>query len=429
LVALASLLAVPSAAGAAGWSRSYTLSSTNLTEPAPRVAVGPNGTVVVAWLRKRDLRVAIGNSRGRFSGSQVLTSRGLRPRVAVGPNGRAIVVWNESRGLRYATRAPGQRRFGHTRTLTTPRGKSSDDFAVVAMDSAGTVTVVFEHTYRSRTQYNDIVQVLTVSKDGARTPIVSLGAGSIPRRPTLALSASGDAVTTFVPTPPASQSAAPVNLAPIVARRIGGTWSTRPFPFTEGRRVENPSIGLDATGRLTFSFTDVVRSGEATSFGLPRLSDGPFAGPFGPPSGPTPRRADKAFGPLGVPVSDANVLVWQEKTSASPFSTEAPVWAARIAFDGTVGTPQTLDSAKKAFEPHLVQVDADRALVVWGDPRIAAAIYRAVRGFQRISAPTGRATLGGTDFNVNRDLASNGRGVAAFTWTENERVRISVRRF
>jgi hypothetical protein len=421
---------VPSVAAAAGWSRPYTLSSTDLAEPAPRVAVGPEGHVVVAWLRRNgDLRAEIGDSHGHFRGSRTLSSRGLRPRVSVGRRGRAIVVWNE-KGLKYAIRAPGHATFGAPRALTTPTGSSTDDAPVLAMDGSGRTTVLFEHGFRTRSGYHQLVEALDISAAGTPGPIVSFGEGRLPRRATLAITAAGDMITTFFLDRPPTRDPSTPDPGPMIARRqAGGAWSVRPFPFSGGRRTSDPSVAVDPVGRATFSFTDVVESGEAVSFGSPRVSTGPLAGPLGPPVGPVPARADKAFGPFALPLSDAIVLVWQEKTRARPFSTEAPVRAVRVAFNGAVGRPHTLDSSESSFEPHVVRLDSGRALVVWDHKGIAAALYRAGHGFQRIAAPPGEATLNGTDFNVNRDLASNGRGVAAFTWTQGNRVKIAVRRF
>jgi hypothetical protein len=425
------LLAVPSGAQA-GWSRTHTLSSTDLAEPAPRVAVGPQGHVVVAWLRKGgDLRVAIGDSHGRFAGSRRLSRHGLRPRVAVGRRGRAIAVWNEEGGLRFALRAPGAARFGPARELTAPGEQSTDDAALVAMDGNGRALVVYEHSFRSSGTTTSHVVALEVAADGTIGQPEDFGLGRLPRRGTLSVLPDGRAVFVFVPTQPGFQVPTGRERASVVVayRSALGRWTSEAIFDDAGEALADPNVGLDATGRVTLTFTEQQRGGEATSFGPPRIAEGPFGGPLHAPAGPVLSAPDKAFEPWGLPASDADVLVWQEKTRSTPFSVEAPIRAARVTFDGKVGKPRTLDPSQKAVEPHVARLRPNRVLIVWGHPAIRAAVYRASRGFASISAPRGEATYGGTDFNVNRDLAANDRGVAAFVWTEGKRVRISVARF
>jgi hypothetical protein len=197
---------------------------------------------------------------------------------------------------------------------------------------------------------------------------------------------------------------------------------------TSERELDYPDVAVNRAGRFTFSFTRTERGGEAASFGPPLVSSGPLTGPFGPARGPAvnPRYA---FNPWAVPVTGGSVLVWQEKTRARAFSTFAPVRAVRVGLDGSVGRTRVLDSSERGFEPHVVSLDSSRALILWNNPSFAAALYQAGQGFNRVAAPRATPTLGGTDFLFNRDLASNGRGVAAATWTQGTRVRISVRRF
>jgi hypothetical protein len=425
------LLAAPAGAQA-GWSRTHTLSSTDLGEPAPRVAVGPNGHVVVAWLRKNgDMRVAIGNSHGGFAGSRTLSRRGLRPDVAVGRRGRAIVVWHEGGGLRFALRAPGAARFGPARDLTNPGEQSGDDQALVAMDGNGRAVVVYEHAFGSGSTTTTHVVAVEVAADGTLARPDDFGPARLPRQGTLAVLPDGRATFVFVPAQPGFQVPTGRERASVVVayRKSSGEWTTETIFDDAGQDLAAPNVGLDVTGRVTFAFTEQQRGGEATSFGPPRIADGPFGGPLRQPAGPVLAQPDKAFGAWGLPASDADVLVWQEKTRSTPFSIEAPVRAARVTFGGKVGKAHTLDSSQKAIEPHVARVRPGRVLVVWGHPAIRAALYRASRGFARISAPHGEATYRGTDFSVNRDLAANDRGVAAFVWTDGRRVRISVARY
>ena len=426
------LLLAPAAAGAAGWSRTHTLSSTDLAEPAPRVAVGPQGHVVVAWLRKGgDLRVAIGSSRGRFAGSRTISRRGSRPRVAVGRRGRAIAVWHEGGGLRFAQRAPGAARFGAARDLTNAGEQSTDDHALVAMDGDGTATVVYEHDFRSSAGDTTRVVAVVVSPDGTVGRPDDFGPGHLPRRGTLAVLRDGRAAFVFTPTRPAFQvpTAREVPAAVVARRAAVGTWSVQDVTDAGGQAVAAPNVGLDPSGRVTVAYTQQQRSGESAAFGPPRIANGPLGGQLHESAGPSLAQPDKAFGAWGLPASDADVLVWQEKTRSTPFSTEAPVRAVRVTLNGKVGRPKTLDTSQKAFEPHIARLRPGRVLIVWSRPAIRVAVYRAQRGFFRITAPRGNATLGGTDFNVNRDLAANDAGIAAFVWTEGKTVRISVGRF
>jgi hypothetical protein len=77
----------------------------------PRIAVAPNGDVVVAWLRPdgQDVRVqaAVRPAGGAFGAPQTLSPAGRdarSPDVAVDPLGNAIVVWSRSEPRRFSDR-------------------------------------------------------------------------------------------------------------------------------------------------------------------------------------------------------------------------------------------------------------------------------------------------------------------------------------
>lgn len=127
LVPILLTLLLPATAAAADWTTPRTLPDSTGTTALPRVAMGLNGTVAVAFVRK-GIRVAVRRDTGQLAPTTLVSSdrRAVTsPDVAISGRGDIVVVWTEAR-TRLALQAPyrvraisyvPRRGWGRPRTL------------------------------------------------------------------------------------------------------------------------------------------------------------------------------------------------------------------------------------------------------------------------------------------------------------------------
>jgi hypothetical protein len=114
------------------------------------------------------------------------------------------------------------------------------------------------------------------------------------------------------------------------------------------------------------------------------------------------------------------VTLWQEKTRSTPFSRAAPLhWATRMP-GGTFGPRRTLTAAE-ALGPQLALTGDGRAVVLWIQAGLRAALYRSSVGFVPMAAPPGKPA----SFWA-RSLAAAGDRVI-YAWQSDGRLLASVR--
>ena len=152
LAVVASLIVLPSTAGAANW-----ISPTTLPGPAEAtagvdVAAAPDGTVIAVWTRSdAGHPVVVASVRrpgGAFSKPEDLSAPDASlPRVAVDGTGRATVVWQQKSAktqlpkIQETTR-PANGSFSVPKDLSSETDES--EFPVIAVNAAGTAIVAWQ---------------------------------------------------------------------------------------------------------------------------------------------------------------------------------------------------------------------------------------------------------------------------------------------
>lgn len=131
------------------------------TRPAygENVAVGADGTVVVAWSELSAdayaVRAALRTPGGTWSDVVTLSTGGQNygPKIAIGPDGATLIAWGNgpdfmgSTGVQYATRT-GVGDFSSPRTLDAGDGTIDDPLLGITAD--GTVVVAWSQNWRMR---------------------------------------------------------------------------------------------------------------------------------------------------------------------------------------------------------------------------------------------------------------------------------------
>lgn len=385
-------------------------------EPAPRAAVNARGQTAVAWVdRQMRVRVAAARATGRF-GTPVTLGKGLRPAVAVTASGTQIVVWSDGRRLRFARRTPGHR-FSHPAQLATPGSKIGDDDAKLAVQPDGSTLVVYQNAWRdSRGTYSTRLRNVVISAAGHAGAVQTLGSGRL-NHDSFRASSSGQAAVCCLASPAVANAPASLGNAPrftTVASYAPGTgWSTITPPLGPSEAVETVGPG---TGAVALGTIDVHRRGDAGAFGLPGLLRLRADGTFAPALAAPVVSANRAFGPVvAIDRAGRDVLVYQEKTRAAPFSRSAPVYAVTATPGGAAGARQLLDG-NDAYLP-LVRSYRDGAIAAWETPRNRWRVSIERGGaFTRAPAPSGGPSRVGEDFNYSRDMSTGGRYVV-LCWT------------
>ncbi|MCW2998797.1 MAG: hypothetical protein JWN65_2346 [Solirubrobacterales bacterium] len=438
-VALSTLAAAGAGMGAgaaqAAWTAPATLGPSGSTlagaiEPAPRAAIGGDGTILATWVRfartQGAVYAAVGDRRGRFAAAQRL-GRGLRPAVAVGARGAGLVVFEGHGDLRVAVRRPGARGFGAARVLVAaPANGAGNSFPLVGIDAGGTALVVYEHGFRGKQGFRTYLRGLRVDARTGRAVGGSedLGPAGLPRGATLEPGPRGGLsllITTRAPGnglqggPPQVLTWAPAE----------GT-ATRSSPEAPDAFAEGV-LGGDGTGRLALAGVSSTIHGDAGSAGFPvaaALGGDPLtlSAPF---AGPGVRFPNRTFGTVAAPLAGGGLaMAYQQKARPEGFSRQAPVMATTLSAAGRPG-PAVRLSARKGAEPQIVALQGG-ALTVWDDAGRFGAARRSHGGWHRVVAPRG-AVVPFHDYVTNRRLVAGG-STAVLVWEASRSIRLSVLR-
>jgi hypothetical protein len=400
-------------------------------EPAPRAAIGADGTVLGTWVRSVSngniVHGTIGDDRGRFTAAQRLGA-GLRPAVAVAATGAGLVVFEGTGGLRVAVRRPGARRFAPARVLVAaPANGAEDGFPLVAIDSRGTALAVYEHSFRGRKGYRTYLRAVRVDVRTGRAvgPTADLGLASLPRGATLE-PGPGGGLSLLIAT--AVQGDFGVESGPpqVLTWAPGAPGATRLAPAAPAGFEEGVLRG-DGRGSLALAGVDATISGDAGAAGHPvaaAIGGNPpaLSVPFAGPQVTSPNRS---FGAVATPVPGGGVaMVYQQKDRPEGFSRAAPILATAISPTGTVGKAVRL-SGRKGSEPQVVTAGAG-AVAVWDDAGRLGAARRTGARWRRIGAPRG-AVVPFHDYVTNRQLVAGG-STAVLVWEGGRSIRLSVLR-
>lgn len=421
-------LAAPAAAQAGAWTQPATLAGpiprANVPDRFPTAAVNRHGLVVVAWdadaTHNLRVKAAIGTARGHFGDAVVLAPKGMVRAAAIADDGTAMVIWAERSGLMAAVRPPGGH-FGRAQRITgTLRGEFG--VPVVAVDRAGNFLVAWSRFVRAGSRHTWQVQIVSRPAHGTFGKVSTLGLGTDVH---VAFNARGDAV---------------VSWTSIV--ESGGTFPV-PYVRTAVAQVATRPVGGTFGAPVTLSGTptwaaSAVLTDEGTVGAVWEKANGPESDPYGPIQTSTQPAGGAVETPVDAPVVNARraftpmvfygsrgelVTLWQQKTHSTPFVHAAPLhWATRM--PGTAFGPRRTITAAEAGFVQLAPTGDGRALLLWSDTRLHAALYRSSVGFVKAAAPPAQPGPFAT-----RSLAAAG-DYAVFAWQQasDRRLVVSVRR-
>lgn len=181
------------------------LSASGQDALSPQVAVAPDGTATVVWVRSdgkyfvvQARRIGPDGVVSATTGTLSLSSGdSLEPQVAVAPGGAATVVWKQFDGANYSIRerrlAPNGSAGNPTYTLSAAGQNAVEPQVAVA--PSGTATVVWSRFDGS----SSVVQKRTIAPSGAPSSAINL---SLPGRdaiePQIAVRTDGLAAATWV---------------------------------------------------------------------------------------------------------------------------------------------------------------------------------------------------------------------------------------
>ena len=155
--------------GAAGAGRWLTGPGGNATTPG--IAMGPDGTAVVAWIggipegRIAAATIALDGSAGEPQ--QLSAAPGGRPEVAIGADGTAVVVWSaQGGGIEAAVRRPGEPRFAAPAAFAPGASVTGWSAGVTA---AGDVVVAWKDGERSDDPQGGGLLHVAVARPGSRS--------------------------------------------------------------------------------------------------------------------------------------------------------------------------------------------------------------------------------------------------------------------
>jgi hypothetical protein len=158
LLTTGALLAVPSAAHAAGWVTSAPLSPPDRVATFPQVTVTPSGERVIAWVQDQidgftseNVSIRVAPAGGDFGPTQTISGSPTDLQAATAGDGTVAIAWVDfsSRTVHVARLAPGQTTFVEATPFVAPADETpvSVDIAWAGSDLyAGAVSRVFTGT-------------------------------------------------------------------------------------------------------------------------------------------------------------------------------------------------------------------------------------------------------------------------------------------
>ena len=200
------------AAGASTFSTPIDLSSGGVdnsgSSPAVQVAVGPDGTTTITWIRfdgsNRIVQAATRAANATtFSTPINLSDTGENassPQVAIGPDGTTTITWIRSNGINLivqaATRAANATTFSTPIDLSSSAGGEFLSTAPIAIGSDGTTTITWMHDNGSAF----IVQAATRAANATTfsTPINLSTTGQNAYNPQVATGPDGTTTITWI---------------------------------------------------------------------------------------------------------------------------------------------------------------------------------------------------------------------------------------
>lgn len=367
------------------------LSAAGEDATGPQVAVAPDGTTTVAWMRdvgNNDgiVRATTRPPNGGFGEPVDVSPAGYvgPPSLAVGADGTTAVAWGGS-GIQASTR-PAAGAFGPPVQLSPGNGFSP----AVTVDPEGTTTVVWKQCTNVDT-FDQVVQASTKPAGGTFSAPVDLSAAGTTLLDGPEVATAADGTTTVV----WSGYDGTVSSVHTSTRAAGGVFVA---PVTldadSGTQVPYAQLAVAEDGTTTVVWTDQDPSAPAALQEVIRARTRAPGGAFG----------------AAVDVSEPGPTATLPRVAAAPDGTTTAVWyrhdgeAVRVQAStrtsgGSFGSPITLSAAgRPATWPQVAVAGQGAITVVWLSESSAEATYIVDGPPVLRSAPIirGGSTLGGT---------------------------------
>jgi hypothetical protein len=327
---------------------------------APQVAVAPDGTAVVAWMRHDGADFRVQSRRIAPNGTPEEATRTLSgaeqdasaPQVAVAPDRTATVVWKRFDGFRYLVQTrqvlPDGTSPGPAQRLSEPKGDAVEP--QVAVDSDGVATVAWSR-FDGESE-DSIVQLRRVEPDG--TPAGTTRSLSAPGesaiQPQLGLGPDGAATVAWNRFDGAdwivqAQHISPAGLPEGAVQNLSAT----------GESAAEPRLAVDGEGRATVVWDRFDGAG----FVVQARRLGPNGAPAGGPLQLSAGGRDAGEPEVALdPEGDATVL-WSRYDGANFVLQRRDLSAA-----GTLGGTETLSVAGRNANAPALAFGADGTLAM-----------------------------------------------------------------
>jgi hypothetical protein len=235
------------------WSSAGDLSAPGARDPA--LALAPDGSALVAWVRAGVVEVSRIGPDGVVAGAPVALSAGSPsrlPAVAVNAAGDAVVTWYQNDALVVSERTGGGA-FGAPRSLSAGGGfPDVTNLGAPSLGLAADGRTVVAWRQRFAGLFRVVVDIRPAGLDWIPPIIVSPVAARNAGRPSLSVDAAGHAVVAW------SQPAG-ISLSTIRARalaRAASAFGALEAVSTAKGRGTAPSVALDVKGRSVLAWRE-----------------------------------------------------------------------------------------------------------------------------------------------------------------------------
>jgi len=298
---------------------------------SPQLAVAPDGTVTVVWVRFDGSHFQVQARRIAPDGSIDPSTKDMstggqdagEPQVAIASDGTATVVWKRFDGSNFIVQerriAPDGTREASVHTLSEAHQDAVEPQVAVAPD--GTATVVWSRYDGS----DSIVQAARVDPAGMTQTIAGelSAAGASAIEPQLAVAPDGAATVVWVRSDGANSI--------VQARRISATGTVPGAPFdlsAAGQSAAQPRIAVDQAGMATA----VWERFDGTGFAVQARRIDPTGAPAGTALSLSASGRDAVEPQLAIRPGGASTVAWS-RFDGSDFIVQKRA----IAADGALG--------------------------------------------------------------------------------------------
>lgn len=334
------------------------LSASGQDALAPRVAVAPDGTATVAWIRSDGSSFLVQARRVAPDGTLEESTKNLSttghdaaaPQVAVAPDGTATVVWKRFDGFHYIVQErrilPDGTREASSHSLSEAKQDAVEPQVAVAPDE--TATVVWSRFDGS----DSIVQARQVGPDGEpEEATLNLSAGEESAiQPRVAVAADG-AVTVAWDRFDGSNWIVQARQLSASSLAVGGVLNLS----AAGRDAAEPRLGLDEEGAATVVWDRF----DGSNFVVQARRLGPEEGPLGSAVNLSAGGRDAAEPAVAISPAGTATVVWSRFDG-----TGFIVQRRDIAPDGSLSSSEGLSAPGRSASYPAVAWGADGTLAM-----------------------------------------------------------------